>query len=56
MGGAYMGLGQDAMAEACCRTRWRCDSSMGAEPDRQLFESLQHLPRIQARRGDSRRR
>ena len=26
--------------------------SMRAEPDRQLFESLQHLSRIQARRGD----
>ena len=52
MGGAYMGLGQDAMAERLLQDALAMRQSMRAEPDRQLFESLQHLSRIQARRGD----
>ena len=52
MGGAYMGLRQDETAERLLQDALAVRQSMRAEPDRQLFESLQHLSRIQARRGD----
>jgi tetratricopeptide (TPR) repeat protein len=52
MGGAYMGLRQDDVAETLLKDALAVRQSMTVEPDRQLFESLQHLSRIQARRGD----
>ena len=52
MGGACMGLRQDETAERLLQDALAMRQSMRAEPDRQLFESLQHLSRIHARRGD----
>ena len=52
MGGAYMGLRQDDVAERLLQDALSVRASIHADPDRQLFESLQHLSRIQARRGD----
>ena len=53
MGGAYMGLRQDDVAERLLQDALSVRASIHADPDRQQFESLQHLSRIQARRGDA---
>jgi eukaryotic-like serine/threonine-protein kinase len=52
MGGAYMGLRQDDVAERLLQDALATHESMHADPDRQLFDSLQALSRLQARRGD----
>ena len=52
MGGAYMGLRQHDVAETLLQDALALRQSTAAEPDRQLFDTFQHLSWIQLQRGD----
>jgi len=52
MGGAYMGMRQDAAAEALLKDAVAERRSSGAPPDVELFTALQHLSRVRANQDD----